>query len=264
MYYVIDEGKFYYSSGSAYVFIDLTGPAGNDGADGQDGISITWLGAFSAHPENPQLNWAYYNSSDGTAYLWDGNAWEILATDGENGVSLNEQGVIEPGAYLALVHNLGRDDLTFEAQFVKNGYIYDYTEYRELFADEGELLVPPVMFEPAQSGFVVATTLENGDFAVAYQDGDNGNRGTFVIYDPEGNAVKAPEVFNDNETGGISATILQNGNFVIAYSDYGETENGSFAIYGKPGLALEKISSNEVRLWNRTSESLELMLSVNQ
>lgn len=55
------------------------GPAG---PSGEDGISITWQGSLENPPENPMTNWAYYNTTDGIAYIWDGDSWEILAMDG--------------------------------------------------------------------------------------------------------------------------------------------------------------------------------------
>jgi uncharacterized delta-60 repeat protein len=84
LYYVIAEGNFYYSDGSDYVLIDLTGPSGSDG------ISINWLGSLASAPGSPALNDAYYNSTDGIAYIWDGDSWEILAQDGSGGGAVVE------------------------------------------------------------------------------------------------------------------------------------------------------------------------------
>ena len=183
--------------------------------DGEDGTSIIWLGSLATPPENPELNWAYYNTTDGIAYIWDGDSWEILVQDGQNAVSLNVQGVIAPNDYLSLQHNLGRDDLTFTAQFVKYGYVYDCEEYGNIFGYEGELIIAPTVFESVTTYY-------------------------------------------------ISATALSNGNFAIAYRDRGTLGYGTFVICGKPHLALEKVNNNEVRLWNYTLETLEMMLSVNQ
>lgn len=47
-----------------------------------DGLSIQWLGSLSAGPTSPSKNQAYYNSIEGTSYIWDGDSWEILAQDG--------------------------------------------------------------------------------------------------------------------------------------------------------------------------------------
>jgi hypothetical protein len=73
LYYVTDEGKFYYSDGSTWVSINLVGATGT---------GITWKGALSSPPTSPGLNWAYYNVVNHASYIWDGTAWQILCTDG--------------------------------------------------------------------------------------------------------------------------------------------------------------------------------------
>jgi hypothetical protein len=55
---------------------------GADGSNGSDGISIAWKGYLSSPPENPEINWAYYNSVDGKSYIWDGLSWNIMTQDG--------------------------------------------------------------------------------------------------------------------------------------------------------------------------------------
>lgn len=74
LYYVIDEDQFYYSDGSTYVAIDLTGPAGGDGQDGVDGIDATLpfqtvvvdIGPWDM---STQVNMNIYYSSFGVADL---------------------------------------------------------------------------------------------------------------------------------------------------------------------------------------------------
>src|SRR5690554_2664530 len=56
-----------------------------DGADGNDGISINWLGTYTTAPATPALNDGYYNSTDGVSYVWNGSAWNIVAQDGNDG-----------------------------------------------------------------------------------------------------------------------------------------------------------------------------------
>ena len=62
------------------------GTNGTDGKDGVDGQSIVWKGELKAAPENPELNWAYYNTTDGGSYIWNGSDWDILAKDGKDAV----------------------------------------------------------------------------------------------------------------------------------------------------------------------------------
>ncbi len=67
---------------SCNVFDALFGPPP---VDGQDGISIRWRGSLPSAPSDPQLNDAYYNTSDGTSYIWNGSVWDVLAMDGLDG-----------------------------------------------------------------------------------------------------------------------------------------------------------------------------------
>ncbi|GAI65761.1 unnamed protein product, partial [marine sediment metagenome] len=56
--------------------------------DGEDGISITWMGTATSAPKSWRvLNYAYYNSYKGKSYIWDGNSWEIWARDGATGAT---------------------------------------------------------------------------------------------------------------------------------------------------------------------------------
>lgn len=47
--------------------------------------AMGWQGTQTSHPANPQLNWAYYNSSDRKSYIYDGNNWQMFAQDGAGG-----------------------------------------------------------------------------------------------------------------------------------------------------------------------------------
>src|SRR5690554_2940935 len=63
----------------------LPGADGADGTDGIDGINMEWLGTYTTAPAGPTLNQAYYNSTDGVSYIWNGTSWEIVAQDGTGG-----------------------------------------------------------------------------------------------------------------------------------------------------------------------------------
>jgi hypothetical protein len=91
----IDNGDgtitFEYDDGSTFTTPNLEGPQGPTGANGPigpqgtNGISVNWLGDFAAPPGAPTLNDAYYNTTDGVSYIWDGAAWQIVAQDGTSG-----------------------------------------------------------------------------------------------------------------------------------------------------------------------------------
>ena len=73
-----------------------------DGTDLDGSGGIIWKGELAAAPDNPQLNWAYFNTLDRTAYIWNGTKWELLAAPGAGG-SITGEGVewitiIEPVA----------------------------------------------------------------------------------------------------------------------------------------------------------------------
>jgi uncharacterized repeat protein (TIGR02543 family) len=49
--------------------------------------SIVWKGSFASADEieNPQYLWAYYNTTDGCSYIYDGEKWTLLTAAGKNG-----------------------------------------------------------------------------------------------------------------------------------------------------------------------------------
>jgi hypothetical protein len=64
---------------------------GKDGLDGVSGLSIVWKGEFEIAPENPELYWAYFNTTDGCSYIWNGEKWNKLSQAGKEGEK-GEQG----------------------------------------------------------------------------------------------------------------------------------------------------------------------------
>lgn len=67
---------------------------GTNGANGSNGVSIQWLGTLATAPSTPSLNQAYYNSTDGVSYVWDGDSWEVMAKDGST--ALPYDGLLYP------------------------------------------------------------------------------------------------------------------------------------------------------------------------
>jgi hypothetical protein len=45
---------------------------------GADGISIIWKGELSNPPSNPEMNWAYFDTEQGTSFIWNGTSWDTL------------------------------------------------------------------------------------------------------------------------------------------------------------------------------------------
>jgi hypothetical protein len=156
-------------------------------------------------------------------------------SDGSNdqdNITFSASGTIEPGNYLALEHNLESDYLTFDGQFTKDGYIYDYFDYRELFAPIEKK--PPAYFSLGGTSLLSSTTLTNGDFVIAYRCSVSGY-GTFAIFDENGAPVSDLEVFFSGVPREIKIISLDNGNFVIIYSDNDDSNKGRFIIYDNDG-----------------------------
>ncbi|MDP2691325.1 MAG: DUF4215 domain-containing protein [bacterium] len=53
---------------------------------GADGASLVWLGSLASAPSSPALYEAYYDSTEGISYVFDGTTWNVLAKDGKNGL----------------------------------------------------------------------------------------------------------------------------------------------------------------------------------
>ncbi|MBF0547919.1 MAG: SUMF1/EgtB/PvdO family nonheme iron enzyme [Candidatus Riflebacteria bacterium] len=94
VYYDTSVSKTFIYNGSAWEVIvydgtigpqGLIGPQGSVGATGTDGTSIIWKGPSTVAPPNAQLNWAYYNTADQKAYIYNGTAWLVMVQDGIQG-----------------------------------------------------------------------------------------------------------------------------------------------------------------------------------
>lgn len=81
-YYNTETGCSYIWNGIKWV---LLSKAGSDGDNGTDGLSIVWKGELSSAPENPKVNWAYYNTETGCSYIWNGTKWDLLSKVGNEG-----------------------------------------------------------------------------------------------------------------------------------------------------------------------------------
>ncbi len=107
-------------------------------------VSIIWKGAFSnsSELENPQYLWAYYNTTDGCSYIYDGTTWCLLASAGTNGKDgINSKITITyelNGGSLTsdapLIHIYGTE--TFLSEPVRDGYYFEGFYYEEDFSGE--------------------------------------------------------------------------------------------------------------------------------
>lgn len=85
-YYNTTDKKSYVYQGAWYQ-MTIDGNDGAAGADGSDGVSITWKGASASPPASPQLNWVYKDTDNGIIYIYNGTAWELMTVDGDAGTN---------------------------------------------------------------------------------------------------------------------------------------------------------------------------------
>ena len=90
-------------------------------------ITTSWQGELSSHPSAPNAGWAYYNTSEGISYIWDGNTWHVLSQDG--------LGTIWQGTHPTPPVNPERNWAYFNV-IDGNSYIYSGTDW-ELLAKSG-------------------------------------------------------------------------------------------------------------------------------
>lgn len=62
------------------------------------GSPLNWLGESSSVPEAPAVNDAYFNTTDGSSYIYDGSSWDLLAQAGEDGTILSGVSYLRNGA----------------------------------------------------------------------------------------------------------------------------------------------------------------------
>ncbi len=210
--------------------------------DGTNGVSVNWQGThpdeadrFASHGA-AQINDAYYNTTDRKAYIYNGTGWDVFAQDPSS--NLNVSGTIAPGNYLLLVHGLNRDDLTFNGQFVKNEYIYDYSEYEELFSNGLQRKTSPLIFANVSTYDITAAALPDSKVFIAYRDQVNSNYGTFIIVNSLGTITAGRTVFSFANTTPISVSSQLNGNVLIAYKDSGNSNYGTFVIVNSSGTII--------------------------
>ena len=49
-------------------------------------IVPVWKGSLPEAPSNPEIGWAYYNTTVKKSFIYDGKSWQIMAQDGKDGI----------------------------------------------------------------------------------------------------------------------------------------------------------------------------------
>lgn len=85
-YYNITDGCSYIYANNEW---QLFARNGADGATSSSETGITWLGSYASASEIPlpEVLDAYYNTTDGCSYIYNGTEWKLLAKGGINGIN---------------------------------------------------------------------------------------------------------------------------------------------------------------------------------
>ena len=101
----------------------------------QTNLTFKWLGEFATAPEAPDLYDAYYNTTDGCSYIWNGSDWDILAKDGvvvPEGFVLIPAGTFRMGSYGGSnLDSKDVHDVTITKTFYMGKYEVTQAEYEK-------------------------------------------------------------------------------------------------------------------------------------
>ncbi len=124
-----------------------------------------------------------------------------------------------------------------------------------IFDTSGNTVSAPAVFGGLSTQNIFLDIMANGNILIvcSYTENDI-SKTEALIYSSLGESISDPEPFSSVQ----SVSAMKNGSIFLTYT---ENEGSKFQVLRKRGLELEKVSSNEVRLWNYTGETLDLILS---
>lgn len=158
-YYNTQSGSSYIFNGSIWTLLaqkgaqgdqGIQGETGVTGSDGNDGVSISWKGELSTAPVNPQLLWAYFNTSDGRSYIYNGTSWDRLSEKGDKGDTGDDgQSIVWKDEYSSAPAS-PQPLWAYHNTTDGNSYIYYNGEWSMLAekGEQGHTLVVDVAVEP--------------------------------------------------------------------------------------------------------------------
>lgn len=101
-------------------------------------VSITWLGTFDSAPLSPLIGYAYYNSTAGASYIYDGMVWQQISKDGidETSDTITVSGylITWKGSYSSAPAN-PKAGWAYYNTTAKKSYIYDGSSWQIIARD---------------------------------------------------------------------------------------------------------------------------------
>lgn len=90
-YFNITDQTSYIWNGTYWDFLSMS-----SGGNTSITVPVKWLGTFTSAPTNSAIGNAYYNSSAGASYIFDGSIWQQISKDGIDGSNVGNSGNGEP------------------------------------------------------------------------------------------------------------------------------------------------------------------------
>lgn len=142
-YYNITEQTSYIWSGTSWDILSMS-----SGGNTTITVPVKWLGSFSTAPTNKAVGDAYYNSTAGASYIFDGSIWQQISKDGIDGSNISgDNGDDEPTTvtgYLIEWKGTSKTELdnpsagwAYYNSQEKKSFIYDGTDW-QIMAQDGE------------------------------------------------------------------------------------------------------------------------------
>ena len=84
-----------------------------------------WKGSLSQDPSDPEVGWAYYNTTVRKSFIYDGTSWQIIAQDGIDGLGISWKGELS-SAPTNPQNNWAYYNTVDGNSYVYNGTSWDY------------------------------------------------------------------------------------------------------------------------------------------
>jgi hypothetical protein len=192
------------------------GKDGTDGAPGSNGVGIVWMGSSDIAPENPEINWAYYDTTQKKSFIYNSTTgnWDILSQDGTDGVDGKDGADGQDGEK----GEKGDKGDTGAAGISPQLRINSDTNYWEISVNDGA----------SWTSLGAKATGEKGDTGAAGQKGDTGDTGAAGV---------TPQLRINSETNSWEVSVNDGVSWISlgvkATGDKGDT--GDIGADGKDG-----------------------------
>ena len=256
------NGYCYYNSTDKCSYIwdgDSWEIIAQDGTNGTDGASIIWKGVYNVAPSNPETNWAYYNTTSKTAYIWNGNSWNVLS-ESLGGDTTVQVPINWRGTYNAAPTNPAIGDAYYNSTS-KTSYIYDGSVWQVMSKDGADGKDGTYSYEG--TGYLITwkgsltSAPKNPSKGWAYY---NSKDGKSYIWDGSSWQIMAQDGANGSSGGTFEYTYL----YVLCYTTEGQnihynTQTFSEANFGTVGLgSTAKTTTFYMMIQSSSSKTLKL------